>query len=358
VILDVRDAAAVERGFDDIAQRLAERAPTARFVGVLVQKMVVRPQGRELIVGLTRDPNFGPVVTFGMGGTAVEIFKDAAMALPPLNAFLARELISRTRVSRMLEAFRGAPAVDMDRLIGVLLRVSELACEIPAVSELDINPLLADEHGVIALDARVLVSDGPLAADATYSHLAIHPYPRALVREVTVKSGRVQLRPIRPEDAEAEKRFISRLSPRTSYLRFHAPIRELTMERLVRYTQIDYDREMAFVAVDTAGEQQEIRGISRYCCNPDGRTAEFGVIVEDAWQGRGLGHVLMQALEDTARVRGLSELIGLVLKDNDEMGELMRKRGYAPHRDDDDPGVLRYIKPLAQPAAGALEAVA
>jgi acetyltransferase len=349
VLLGIGSADEVERGFASIAKQLAERAPTARFVGVLVQKMVVRPQGRELIVGLTRDPVFGPVVNFGMGGVAVEVFRDWAVALPPLNVFLARDLISRTRVARMLDAFRGAPAVDIDKLIEVLLRVSELACEIPAVRELEINPLLADGQGVIALDARVLVSDGPLVADATYSHLAIHPYPRMLVREVEVKGGRVLLRPIRPEDAEAEKRFISRLSPRTSYLRFHAPIRELTMERLVRYTQIDYDREMAFVAIDTADEQHEIRGISRYTCNPDGRTAEFGVIVEDAWQGRGLGHVLMQAIESTARVRGLAELIGLVLKDNDEMGQLMRRRGYVPHRDEEDPGILRYIKQLQEP---------
>jgi acetyltransferase len=351
VILGVQTADEVEAGFDDISRRLTERAPAARFVGVLVQKMVVRPQGRELIVGLTRDPTFGPVISFGMGGVAVEIFRDSAVALPPLNAFLARDLVSRTRVSRMLDAFRGAPAVDLERLIDVLLRVSELACEIPAVRELDINPLLADAHGVIALDARVVVSDEPLAADATYSHLAIHPYPRALEREVTVKGGvRIRLRPIRPEDAEAERRFISRLSARTSYLRFHAPIRELTMERLVRYTQIDYHREMAFVAIDTANEQHEIRGISRYICNPDGKTAEFGVIVEDAWQGRGLGHVLMQVLEDTARARGLAELIGIVLKDNDEMGTMMRKRGYAPLRDEEDPSILRYTKPLIEEA--------
>jgi acetyltransferase len=357
VVLGVQSVDEVERGFDAIGQRLAERAPSARFIGVLVQKMVARPHGRELIVGLARDANFGPVVSFGMGGIAVEILRDAAVALPPLNSFLARDLISRTRVARMLDAFRGAPAVDVDRVVDVLLRVSELACEIPAVRELDINPLLADEHGVIALDARVLVSEAPLAADATYSHLAIHPYPRALIREVSVKNGRILLRPIRPEDAEAERRFISRLSPRTSYLRFHAPVRELTMERLVRYTQIDYDREMAFVAIDTADGQHEIRGISRYTCNPDGRTAEFGVIVEDAWQGRGVGHVLMQALEETARARGLTQLIGLVLKENDEMGELMRKRGYAPHRDEEDPGVLRYIKPLVEATPGPLEAV-
>jgi acetyltransferase len=356
VLLGLMNADDVERGFEAIAARLAERAPQARFVGVLVQKMVRRPHGRELIVGLARDATFGPVISFGMGGLAVEIFRDSAVALPPLNAFLARELIARTRVARMLEAFRGAPAVDLDKVIEVLLRVSELACEIPAVVELDINPLLADEHGVIALDARVAVSDQPLAADASYSHLAIHPYPRALARQVTLKNGeQVLLRPIRPEDAEAEKRLISRLSPRTSYLRFHAPVRELTAERLVRFTQIDYDREMAFVAVDASGEAEEIRGVSRYTRNPDGVTAEFGVIVEDGWQGRGLGHVLMQALEDTARARGLKQLIGLVLRDNDEMGQLMQRRQYAPHRDEEDPGVTRYIKPLTElPAADSV----
>src|SRR5512134_3298995 len=356
VILGVQTPDEVERGFESIAQRLAERAPSARFIGVLVQKMVVRPHGRELIVGLTSDVTFGPVVSFGMGGLAVEVFRDSAVALPPLNAFLAREMIARTRVSRMLDAFRGAPAVEIDKLIEVLLRVSELACEIPAVRELDINPLLADEHGVIALDARVVVSDGPLVADATFSHLAIHPYPRALAREIKLKSGdTVQLRPIRPEDAEAERRFISRLSARSSYLRFHAPIRELTMERLVRYTQIDYDREMAFVAIDAGAEHEEIRGIVRYIRNPDGATAEFGVIVEDGWQGRGLGHTLMQALEDTARARGLTELIGLVLRENEEMGLLMRRRGYGPHRDESDPSVLRFVKSLVDvPAVAAM----
>jgi acetyltransferase len=355
VLLNVRSAEEVEAGFDTIAARVAEHAPHAKFLGVLVQKMIERPHGRELIVGLTTDPSFGPVVSFGMGGIATEVFRDSSVALPPLNRFLALDMISRTRVARMLDAFRGAPAVDLDRLVEVLLRVSEIACTIPAVREMDINPLLADAHGVIALDARVVISDAPLAPDATYSHLAIHPYPRALEHEVGVKGGKVVLRPIRPEDAEMEKRLISRLSPRTTYLRFHAPIRELTRERLVRYTQIDYDREMAFVAVDASGPEEEIRGISRYTRNPDGHSAEFGVIVEDAWQGRGLGHVLMQAIEDTARSRGLGELVGYVLKENNEMGGMMGKRGYVPHRDEDDPAILAYIKDLTAPAPAPAE---
>jgi acetyltransferase len=352
VLLGLRSADEVETGFDLIASRLAERAPQARFLGVLVQRMVERPNGRELIVGLAHDPTFGPVITFGMGGVAVEVFRDAAVALPPLNAFLARELISRTRVARMLAAFGGSPAVDVDKVVEVLLRVSELACEVPAVRELDINPLLADDNGVVALDARVAISDAPLAPDAVYSHLAIHPYPRALARQIKAKDGhKIVLRPIRPEDAEAERRTITRLSPRTSYLRFHAPIRELTTERLIRYTQIDYDREMAFVAVDVSGEHEEIRGIARYTRNPDGYSAEFGVLVEDSWQGRGLGHQLMQALEDTARDRGLKELVGYVLKDNPEMGTLMTQRGYVPHRNEDDASILIYVKSLALPEA-------
>ncbi|MEG0822646.1 MAG: bifunctional acetate--CoA ligase family protein/GNAT family N-acetyltransferase [Burkholderiaceae bacterium] len=351
VLLNLRSAVDVEDGFALVEARVAERAPHAKFLGVLVQKMIERPHGRELIVGLSHDPTFGPVMSFGMGGLATEIFRDAAVALPPLNRFLALDMISRTRVAKMLDDFRGAPAVDIDKLVEVLLRVSELACSIPAIRELDINPLLADENGVIALDARVVVSDAPLAPDAIFSHLAIHPYPRSFEREVPVKGATLRLRPIRPEDAEMEMRFVARLSPRTSYLRFHSPVRELTRERLVRFTQIDYDREMAFVAVDSSGDEEELRGVSRYTCNPDGRSAEFGVIVEDAWQRRGLGHVLMDAIETTARNRGLERLIGYVLKDNDEMGVMMGNRGYQPHRDEDDPGVLAYILDLTAPVA-------
>jgi acetyltransferase len=360
VLLSLAGPDEVRRGFDTIRARVAERAPTAKFVGCMVQKMVRRPHGRELIVGLARDATFGPVVTFGMGGIAVEVLRDSACALPPLNRFLALDLISRTRVAKMLDSFRGLPAVDLDALIDTLLKISDLACELPCVHELDINPLLADEHGVVALDARVQLGSGPLAPDARYSHLAIHPYPKALARAHRVKTGEtVLLRPIRPEDAEAERRFIARLSPETVYMRFHAPLRELTKERLIRYTQIDYDREMAFVAIDANApgpeSEGEIRGIARYTKNPDGTSCEFGVVVEDAWQGRGLGHALMGALEDCARARGIGEIVGYVLHENDDMGTLMRARMYAARRDEDDTGILRFAKKL-QPAVATADA--
>ena len=349
VLLSLQSADAVRRGFETIAQRVAEKAPSARFVGVNVQQMIHRPHGRELIVGLARDSAFGPVITFGMGGIAVEVFRDSAVALPPLNRFLALDMISRTRVAKMLDSFRGLPAVDLDALVGTLLKISDLACEIPCIQELDINPLLADERGVVALDARVMLGDGPLAPDATYSHLAIHPYPKSLARATRLKTGEtVLLRPIRPEDLEAERRFITRLSQRTLYLRFHAPVRELNVERLIRYTQIDYDREMAFVAIDANVEHSdgEIRGIARYTRNPDGTTCEFGLAIEDAWQGRGLGHALMNAIESCARERGIREIIGYVLKDNADMAKLMRARMYDARHDEDETGVLRWGKML------------
>jgi acetyltransferase len=359
VLLSLKTTDEVGLGFELIRERVEKRAPQARFTGVLVQRMISRPHGRELIVGIARDPSFGPVLTFGMGGIAVEVVSDSALALPPLNRVLASDLIDRTRVSRMLERFRGMPAVDMDRLIDALIRVSELACELPCLRELDINPLLADEHGVIALDARVVVDDRAIAPDASYSHLAIHPYPKSLERELSLPDGtRLFLRPIRPEDAEAERRFVSRLSRQTLYMRLHAPVRELSVEQLIRFTQIDYDREMAFVAVDRCDGADEIRAIARYTRLADGERAEFGVTVEDSWQGRGLGHAMMGALEQCARERRLDEIFGYVLKENDSMRQFMLARGYVPHRDEEDNHVIRFVlalqdKPAAREANAA-----
>ena len=220
--------------------------------------------------------------------------------------------------------------------------------------ELDINPLLADEHGVTVLDARIVIDDGPLAPDARFGHLAIHPYPRGLEQPLRLRDGtELLMRPVRPEDGEAERRFVARLSQDTMYLRFHAPLRELSLERIVRFTQIDYDREMALVAVaDTVTDVDGpamILGSARYTRNPDGHSAEFGIVIEDAWQGRGLGHALMDALENCARSRGIGALIGYVLRSNHGMHRLMHARGYRGETDPDDPEVMRYV--LIWPAA-------
>jgi len=351
VLLSLKTADEVALGFELIRERVEKRAPQAQFKGVLVQKMVTRPNGRELIVGIARDASFGPVLTFGMGGIAVEVVSDSALALPPLNRLLAEDLIGRTRVARMLGAFRGMPAVDRDRLVDALIRVSELACELPCLRELDINPLVADEQGVIALDARVAVDALPIAPDAAYSHLVIHPYPKSLERPLRLADGtHLLLRPIRPEDAEAERRFVGRLSPQTLYMRLHAPVRELSLEQLIRFTQIDYDREMAFVAVqvDAADGASEIRAVARYARMADGERAEFAVTVEDSWQRRGLGQVMMDALEKCARARGLGQMVGYVLSENDSMRRFMMTRSYVPHAEEEDPSVVRFTLPLRQ----------
>ncbi len=347
VLLALQDPAQVAAGFETIRERVRQRAPAARFRGVLVQRMVARPAGRELIVGIARDPSFGPVISFGMGGIAVEVVRDAALALPPLNRMLAADLIDRTRVATMLGAFRGLPAIDRECLIDALLRVSELACEFPCIVEMDINPLLADDSGVIALDARVRIDERPLLADPVYSHLAIHPYPKALEQDIALADGKLLLRPVRPEDAQAQQRFVARLSDLTLYRRFHAPVRELTLDRLVRFTQIDYDREMAFVAIDAGGGEDEIRGLAQYNRGTEGDRAEFGIAVEDSWQGRGLGYALMAALESCARDRGIGLLYGYVLAENASMRGMMVARDYRPVREADEPGIIRFERLLA-----------
>jgi acetyltransferase len=221
------------------------------------------------------------------------------------------------------------------------------------VRELEINPLLADASGGLALDARVVVDDAPLQPDPGYSHLAIRPYPKALARTVLLSGGRqILLRPVRPEDVEADQRLVARLSPNSLYQRFHAPIRELSLERLARFFQIDYDREMALAAIDVENGVEEIRGIVRYSRNADGESAEFGIVVDDAWQGRGLGGAMMDAIEDCARASGITEMIGFVLADNRKMDAMMTARGYRTHRAYSyDPSVTAFAKPLPADAA-------
>jgi acetyltransferase len=336
VRLNVTSSQAIRSTYKELIEEVRKNRPDARVDGVTVEKMHSSPNGRELMVGVINDPVFGPVISFGGGGTAVEVMSDSAVALPPLNRQLARNLVSRTRVSRMLEEFRHMPATDMDALLDVLLRVSTMACELPWLQEMDINPLILDEHAVVAVDARIRV-DFPRPSTDPYHHMAIHPYPRNLISHFQLPDGTdLTVRPIRPEDAEMEQNFIANLSDEAKYFRFMRAMHELTPEMLVRFTQIDYDYEMALIAVtEEYGREIEL-GVARYITNPDNKSCEFALVVSDKWQRKGIGHRLMVRLMEVARDRGLETMEGEVLTNNARMLELVRSLGFAISTDPED----------------------
>jgi len=306
---------------------------------VTIEPMVKATDARELMVGVARDPVFGPVVTFGAGGTAVEVLKDQAVGLPPLNALLAKRLIARTRVARLLGPFRQMPAVNQSALEQVLLRVSELVCELPHVQELDINPLLAYEKGVVAVDARIFVERPPATVEP-YAHMAIHPYPSSLRVSSQLPDGtEVVIRPMRPEDAEMEAKFVRELSSESKYFRFMQSINELTPQMLVRFTQLDYDREMALVAIINQGGERKVIGVARYNLNPDSESCEFALVVSDEWHHHGIGSKLMEQLFEAARSRGIRVIAGEVLSDNRRMLSLTRELGFSVRTSAEDRSV-------------------
>jgi acetyltransferase len=344
VRLNLDNAQAVRTVFKEILSDAARHRPGARLDGVTVEKMSTKRHGRELMVGVIRDPVFGPIITFGAGGTKVEIIADRAVALPPLNRYLAKSLIQNTRINKMLGEFRGMLPVNMDALENVLLRVSEMVCELPWLHEMDINPLIADENGVVAVDARVVVDYYTPSPDR-YAHMAIYPYPNHLVTHWQLADGTdITVRPIRPEDAEIEKEFVRNLSDEAKYFRFMQSLQELTPEMLIRFTQIDYDREMAFIAVtNTDGREVEL-GVCRYTINPDGLSCEFAIVIADEWQGRGFAHKLMGTLMDAARARGLKYMLGEVLTNNPGMLKLVEKLGFESHADSEDRSITHVSK--------------
>jgi len=347
VRLNLTNALAVRNAYHDIIETVQKKRPHARINGVSIEPYLDRPHGRELMVGVVRDPIFGPVITFGAGGAEVEIFSDRAVALPPLNGFLAQDLIRSTRASKLLGEFRNMPPVNLKALEEVLLNISEMVCELPWLQELDLNPLIVDEHGAIAADARIVIDYMPPTGDR-YSHMAIHPYPVHLIQDWQLPDGRtVTIRPIRPEDAELEQEFVKRMSDESKYYRFMDTLRELTQAMLVRFTQIDYDREMALVATMRGDDGKDIEiGVARYVTNPDGESVEFALAVADDWQKHGIGRKLMTALIDCARAKGFRTVVGDVLSLNSKMFRLMTSLGFTIHPHPEDPAVKRVVKPL------------
>lgn len=346
VKLNLMNAAAVRAAYNEMIEEVKRNRPDARVDGIALQPMVAKPNGRELMVGVISDPIFGPVISFGAGGTTVEVLKDRSIALPPLNGFLVRELISGTRIAKLLGSFRHMPPVQMEALESLLLRVSEMVCELPWLKEMDINPLIVDEHGLLAVDARIVVDYAPVSADR-YAHMAIHPYPAHLVTHWQLPDGTdITIRPIRPEDAAIEQEFVRHLSEETKYFRFMHAVQELSEPMLVRFTQLDYDRELALIAVTEENGREIEVGVCRYAINPDGESCEFALVVSDQWQHKAIGHRLMGSLIDAARSRGLKTMEGEVLANNHNMLKLVEPLGFTIASSREDPSIKKVTKVL------------
>ena len=344
VRLNLRDENGLRQAASDMLARVHDAQPLARITGFTVQAMAARPLAQELIVGASVDPVFGPVLLFGQGGTAVEVLADRAIALPPLNRVLARELIARTRVARLLAGYRDRPPARLDAIADVLIALSQMLADLPELAELDINPLWADHDGVIALDARLRVKRG---AGAGAAQFAITPYPAELAETMHWQGEAIVVRPIRPEDEPQHSAFVDLLQPQDLRLRFFSARRELAPSELARLTQIDYAREMAFIAVRTLpdGTMQTL-GVVRAVIDPDNIDAEFAIIVRSDLKAKGLGHLLMQKMIGFLSSRGTQRMIGYVLRDNDGMRELARSLGLAVDVNASDADALHVVLTL------------
>lgn len=340
VRLNISNAQAVRSTFRELIESVQAQRPEIKIDGVTLERMYRKPHGRELMAGVIRDQVFGPVITFGAGGTMLEFIRDRATALPPLNTLIIDNLINRTRIAKLLGQFRNLPPVDKGAIIQLLRHVSEMVCEMPEIRELDLNPFACNEDGAIVLDARIVVDNQSSGLDR-YAHMAIHPYPTQLLLQWQLPDGTdILIRPIRPEDAGIEKAFIDHLSEQAKYFRFMQALHELTPEMLVRFTQIDYDREMALIAVTHEdGVEKEI-AVARYVTNPDGSSCEFAIVVADEWTKRGIGSQLLRKLMQVAKSRGLHTMEGEVLADNRPMLEMAKHLGFSILASREDPSIM------------------
>lgn len=327
----------------NMTARISQARPDAELDGFTLEPMVTRPRATEVIIGMSVDPTFGPMMLFGTGGIAVEALKDTSMALPPLDLRLADDLMARTRVNALLSGYRDRPPADREAIARVIVRVGDLVIAHPAIREIDINPLLADETGVLALDARMRIADPKAEPRAP---MAIRPYPSHWSRRLFVDQlGDIVIRPIRPEDEHLAQGFADKLRDHDIRLRLFALRRDFSHRYIARLTQIDYAREMAFVAL--TAREDEVLGVVRLIADPDYTKAEFAALVRSDLKGRGLGWILMQHLTDYARSEGLNELFGSVLAENTAMLRMCREQGFEISQDDEDSQVMKVRLNLA-----------
>jgi acetyltransferase len=325
-MLNLKDGPSVARAAATMQLRVGKVQPEAQIDGFIIQPMANRPGAHELIVGISEDKLFGPVILFGQGGTSVEVVNDRALGLPPLNALLARDLIDRTRVARLLKGYRDRPPSNMDAIVKAILALQDIAIDLPEVKELDINPLWADDQGVLALDARIRVAKEDRPGTARF---AIKPYPSELSHDVADRNGKPYLlRPIRPEDAPGIQAAIASSDPEDVRMRFFSGLRQLPDALAKRLTQIDYDREMAFTLVETVDGREQGVGVVRLALDPDRTRGEYAVMVRSDRIGTGLGLRLMEEIIAYARRIGLKQIFGDVLAENNRMLDMCAKLGF------------------------------
>jgi acetyltransferase len=297
--------------------------------GVVVQRMVTGID-LELILGCKKDPIFGPTIMFGRGGTGVELYRDVAVGFPPLNRVLSRMLMEQTKVNTLLKGYRGRSPSNIKLLEEYLVRFSQLVIDFPEIEEIDVNPFAVVDQNFIALDARVVIDpDLALSEVEPHSHLVIEPYPSKYVESWIMGDGRsVTLRPIRPEDEPLEFALFETFSPETFQYRFFGPPRNVTHEEMVRYTNIDYLREMAIIAELVEEGERKMIGVGRLIIDPDGDSGEFAVVIGDPWQGLGLGKKLIDRIIGVASDKKLSSIYGLIQRDNQKMTHICRDMGF------------------------------
>ncbi|NOG55657.1 MAG: bifunctional acetate--CoA ligase family protein/GNAT family N-acetyltransferase [Planctomycetes bacterium] len=349
VVVNLKSDDEVRQAYEQIITGAKDKRPDANVLGVTVQAMV-KPEGGavEMIIGAKKDPTFGTVVMAGMGGIAAEVFKDRTLGLPPLSERLARRMLESLDSWPLLGEYRGRPALDKDALIETLMRVSYLVADYPEIKELDINPLIVKQDGVVALDARVVI-DRSLVTEPgrPYQHLAIRPYPDQYVRNITLSDGeRVKLRPIKPEDEPMWHDLLASCSEGSLWFRFRHLFKKTTHQMASRYCFIDYDREMAIVSeMETADGNRVLSGVVRLVADADHESAEYAVLIGDPWQGRGLGSAMTDYILDIARQWGVKRLYAETTSDNARMIGMFRNRGFeVKHSKDDDTLVLADLK--------------
>lgn len=353
VVLNLQSDVQVRAAFEQMMARAAKERPDAVLLGATVQPMITAVHGAELILGSKQDPIFGSVLMVGLGGITAELFQDRALELPPIQHRLALRMLESLRCWPLLNGYRGRPKADIDQIIEIMLRFSTMIIEQPRILEADINPLLISEQQLLALDARFVIAPPASHAVRPYSHLAIRPYPSEFETRVGLPDGTaITLRPIRPEDETAWRAMLQRCSPESLHSRFRMVFKEATHEMATRFCFLDYDRELAFVAQETRPGGQmppadaPILGVGRLVTDADRHVAEFAILVEDAWQGRGLGleiathcmvvaqhwgvtRVVAETRVDDPRMRGILEALGFAIREPDPQGTLLADKEIA-----------------------------